>query len=177
RAGPPPDVRPSVPGPQPVPGSPGALGEDSAGGYNTKVFRISPNEPWRVVRTRLRTTGVESPHPTEGAEPSGFFTAASGVTVYRGDAWPAEYRGDVFVGEVANNLVYRARLEPSGVGLLALRADRDAEFLASTDIWFRPVQMANGPDGALYVLDMYRGLIDAAEFMPPAIVKHMDVSD
>src|SRR5206468_929156 len=45
-----------------------------------------------------------------------------------------------------------------------------------TDIWFRPVQMANGPDGALYVLDMYRHVIEAAEFMPPSIVKHLDVS-
>src|SRR5262249_57280919 len=89
---------------------------------------------------RLRTTGVEPPHPTEGAEPSGYFSAATGVTVYRGDAWPAEYRGQVFVGEVANNLLYRARPEPNGIGCTALRADPGPEFLASTDIWFRPVQ-------------------------------------
>jgi putative heme-binding domain-containing protein len=61
------------------------------------------------------------------------------------------------------------------VGFKALRADAQAEFLASSDIWFRPVQMANGPDGALYVLDMYRHLIQAADFLPPAIVKHLDV--
>ncbi len=156
--------------------APAAALKISPGGYNTKVFRISPNEPWRVVRTRLRTTGVEPPHPTEGAEPSGYFSAATGVTVYRGNAWPAEYHGNVFVGEVANNLIYRARLEPNGVGLTALRADAKAEFLASTDIWFRPVQFANGPDGALYVLDMYRHIIEAAEFMPSSIVKHLDVS-
>jgi putative membrane-bound dehydrogenase-like protein len=145
------------------------------GGYHTKVKRISPNEPWRVVRTRLRTTGIEAPHPTEGDEPSGYFSAASGVTVYRGDAWPAEYRGNVLVGEVSNNLIYRARLVPDGVGLIALRADPAAEFVASTDIWFRPVQMANGPDGALYVLDMYRYLVEATDSMPPSIVKHLDV--
>src|SRR5262245_9050991 len=149
----------------------------SPGGYTAKVFRISPNEPWRVVRTLWRSQGLkgESPHPTEGAEPSGYFSAATGVTVYRGDAWPAEYRGDLLVGEVANNLVYRARLEPNGVGLAAKRADAKAEFLASTDTWFRPVQMANGPDGALYVLDMYRHLIQEAAFLPPAILKHLDV--
>ncbi len=147
------------------------------GGYNAKVVRISPNEPWRVVRTRLRTLGLEgeSQHPTERDQPSGFYTACSGVTVYRGDAWPAEYRGNVFVGEVANNLVFRARLEPSGLGLTAVRADAKAEFLASTDTWFRPVQMANGPDGALYVIDMYRHLIQGAAFLTPAIVKHLDV--
>jgi putative membrane-bound dehydrogenase-like protein len=156
--------------------APAAALKIAAGGYTTKVFRISPNEPWRIVRTRLRTTGIEAPHPTEGAEPSGYFTAASGVTVYRGDAWPAEYRGNVFVGEVANNLVYRARLVPNGVGLTAVRAEPDVEFLASTDIWFRPVQMANGPDGALYVLDMYRHVIQASTSIPPAILKHLNVS-
>jgi putative membrane-bound dehydrogenase-like protein len=155
--------------------APAAALRIAPGGYNTKVSRISPNEPWRVVRTRMRTTGIEPPHPTEGDQPSGYFSAASGVTVYRGDAWPAEYRGNVFVGEVSNNLVYRARLVPNGVGLTALRADLGPDFLASTDIWFRPVQMANGPDGALYVLDMYRYLIEATEFMPPSIVKHLDV--
>src|SRR5262245_13466880 len=123
----------------------------------------------------MRTTGIEPPHPTEGDQPSGYFSAATGVTVYRGDAWPAEYHGQVFVGEVSNNLIYRARLVPNGVGLTAERAEPGPEFLASTDIWFRPVQMANGPDGALYVLDMYRYLVEATEFMPPAIVKHLDV--
>jgi putative membrane-bound dehydrogenase-like protein len=155
--------------------APSAAIRIAPGGYQTKVSRISPNEPWRVVRTRLRTTGIEQPHPTEGDQPSGYFSAASGVTVYRGDAWPEEYRGNVFVGEVSNNLIYRARLVASGIGLTALRADQGAEFLASTDPWFRPVQMANGPDGALYVLDMYRYLVEATDFMPPGIVKHLDV--
>jgi putative membrane-bound dehydrogenase-like protein len=144
-------------------------------GKYTKLFRVSPNEPWRVLRTRLRKEGVV-PGSDEGGQPSGFFTGATGVTVYRGDAWPEEYRGNVFVGEVANNLVYRARLEPSGVGLTAKRADKDAEFLASTDNWFRPVQFAHGPDGCLYVIDMYRELIEGAKFLPPQILKHLDVS-
>jgi putative heme-binding domain-containing protein len=155
--------------------APAAAVRISPGGYNTKVSRISPNEPWRVVRTHMRTTGIEPPHPTEGAEPSGYFSAASGVTVSRGDAWPAEYRGNVLVGEVSNNLVYRARLEPNGVGFTAVRADPGPEFLASTDIWFRPVQFANGPDGALYLLDMYRYVIESTDTIPPSIVKHLDV--
>lgn len=144
-------------------------------GKYTKLFRVSPNEPWRVLRTRLRKEGLV-PGSDEGGQPSGFFTGATGVTVYRGDAWPEEYRGNVFVGEVANNLVYRARLEPDGVGLKALRADKGVEFLASSDNWFRPVQFANGPDGCLYVIDMYRELIEGAKFLPPEILKHLDVS-
>src|SRR5262245_11592861 len=156
--------------------APAAAVRIAPGGYTTKVTRISPNEPWRVVRTRMRTTGVEPQHPTEGTEPSGYFSAATGVTVYRGDAWPAEYRGDMFVGEVANNLIYRAKLEPNGLSLTARRADQGPEFLASTDIWFRPVQFANAPDGCLYVIDMYRSLIEDTAFIPPAIVKHLDIS-
>ncbi|MDB5387902.1 MAG: cytochrome c [Planctomycetaceae bacterium] len=144
-------------------------------GKFTKLMRISAVEPWRVLRTRLRSKGV-IPGSDEGGAPSGFFTGATGITVYRGDAWPAEFRGQLFVGEVANNLVYRARLEPNGVGLTAHRADSDAEFLSSTDNWFRPVQFANAPDGTLYVLDMYRELIEGAAFLAPQILKHMDPS-
>lgn len=144
-------------------------------GKFTKLMRISPVEPWRVLRTRLRKAGL-IPGSDEGGTPSGFFTGATGITVYRGDAWPAEYRGNVFTGEVANNLVYRARLEPNGVGLTAHRADPDAEFLASADNWFRPVQFANAPDGTLYVLDMYRELIEGAAFIAPQILKHLDTS-
>src|SRR5262249_12394020 len=124
-------------------------------GKFTKLMRISEVEPWRVLRTRLRNKGI-IPGSDEGGTPSGFFTAATGITVYRGDAWPVEYRGQLFVGEAANNLIYRAKLEQNGVGLTAQRADTDAEFFASSDNWFRPVQFANAPDGTLYVIDMYR---------------------
>lgn len=145
------------------------------GGKFTRLFRISQNEPWRVLRTRLRKAGA-IPGSDEGGEPSGFFTGATGVTVYRGDAWPAEYRGNIFVGEVSGNLVFRARLEPDGVGFTAPPAENGVEFLASTDNWFRPVQLANSPDGNLYVIDMYRELIEGAAFIAPPILKHLDVT-
>jgi len=129
------------------------------GGKFTKLLRISQIEPWRILRTRIRAQSVKGDY--EKGNPSGYFTAATGVTIFRGDAWPEEYQGNVFVGEPANNLVYRAAPQPDGLALVAPRADQDAEFLASTDVWFRPVQFENGPDGALYVLDMYRELIEA----------------
>ncbi len=134
--------------------------------------RISPNEPWRVVRTRLRLQGVV-PGPIETGQPSGHFTGTTGVTVYRGDAFPPENRGTLFVGEVANNLVYHAKLEPNGVGLTSSRFEKDMEFLASTDNWFRPAQFANAPDGTLYVIDHYRELIETTESIPPLILKHL----
>jgi putative heme-binding domain-containing protein len=123
----------------------------------------------------LRKEG-KVPGSDEGGEPSGFFTSATGVTVYRGDAFPEQYRGDIFVGEPANNLVFHAKLKPNGFLPLAERADSDREFLASKDIWFRPVQFANAPDGCLYVIDMYRELIEGAAFLAPQVLKNVDPS-
>ncbi|MCA9178239.1 MAG: c-type cytochrome [Planctomycetales bacterium] len=139
----------------------------------TELFRISPPEPWRVLRTRLRKEG-KFRGSDEGGKPFGFFTGATGVTIYRGDAWPKSHRGNLLVGDVANNLVYRASLADEGLSLVARRADPGAEFLASSDIWFRPVQMANAPDGTLLVLDMNRELIEGAAFLPPEFLKHLD---
>jgi putative membrane-bound dehydrogenase-like protein len=140
----------------------------------TQLKRISPPEPWRVLRTKLRVAGTV-PGPIETGKPTGHFTGATGVTVYRGDAFPKEYHGNIFVGEVSNNLVYRAKLAPNGVAFTAKRAEPpDREFLASTDNWFRPVQFANGPDGCLYVIDMYRELIETVVSIPPVILKHLD---
>jgi putative heme-binding domain-containing protein len=136
--------------------------------------RISPNEPWRIVRTRLRLAGIV-PGPTETGQVSGHFTGTTGVTVYRGDSFPPEHRGTLFVGEVANNLVYHAKLEPKGIGLAASRFEKDQEFLASTDNWFRPAQFANAPDGTLYVIDHYREIIETTESIPPAILKHLHI--
>lgn len=160
--------------------APAAAVEIAVEGKYTPLYSISPDEPWRKVRTRMRAEKqfggpVEGPAGT--AQVSGYFTAATGVTVYRGDALPEEYRGNLFTGEAANNLVYRAKLEPDGVALSARRArpERNQEFLASTDNWFRPVQMAVGPDGALYVVDMYRFLIEGAKFLPPEVLAHLDL--
>ncbi len=136
--------------------------------------RISPNEPWRIVRTRLRLEGVVK-GPLETKQVSGHFTGTTGVTVYRGDAFPPEQRGTLFVGEVANNLVYHARVVPSGLTANAKRVEDGMEFLASTDTWFRPCQFANAPDGTLYVIDHYREIIETTESIPPMILKHLHI--
>ncbi len=145
-----------------------------AGKY-TKLFRVSPIEPWRALRTRLRSQGLV-PGSDEGGSPSGFFTGGSGVTVYRGDAFPTEFQGNLFVGDVANNIVHRALAIPEGLRVVAKSAEEGREFLASRDNAFRPAQMANGPDGCLWIVDMYRELIEGAAFLPPQILKHMDVA-
>ncbi len=84
----------------------------------------------------------------------GGFTAAAGSCLYTGGVWPDEYAGNHFVCEPTVNLVHRDALTPLGVTFHAERPG-PGEFLASTDLWFRPVHLRVGPDGALYVLDFY----------------------
>ncbi len=98
-------------------------------------------------------------------------TGVSGLTIYRGDQFPADYAGNVFVPEVAANAVARLRLSENGMALGAehmLYDDPDwgqREFLGSTDERFRPVDAFNGPDGALYIVDMYRGIVQDVHFL------------
>lgn len=145
-------------------------------GPQAEVYRISPVEPWRIVRTRLRISGAVPGIVEGGGRAAGYFTSATGVTIYRGDAWPVEYRGNAFVGDVGSNIVHRKRLEPDGVELRAQRAEADVEFIASRDIWFRPAQFANGPDGNLYLADVYREVIEHPASLPPIIKQHLDLT-
>jgi putative membrane-bound dehydrogenase-like protein len=144
-------------------------------GKYTQLFRISPIERWRIAREQMRQRQLGGGSREQGIV-SNIFTSGTGITVYRGDAFPAAYQGNVFVGEVANNLVYQARLEPNGVPFKATRVHERVEFLASKEVWFRPVFLAGGPDGCLYVVDMYRELIEGATFMPDELVKQLDPS-
>ena len=65
----------------------------------------------------MRIGGSFSGPVEGGGSPVGYFTSACGLTIYGGDAWPAEFRGNGFVCEGAGNLVARMRFEPRGVGL------------------------------------------------------------
>ena len=87
------------------------------------------------------------------------FTAACSPTVYRGDRLPPELAGNVFVAEPAANVVSRLVVSDDGTTLRARKAYQRGEFVASTDERFRPVDLSNGPDGALYIVDLYRGII------------------
>jgi putative heme-binding domain-containing protein len=105
----------------------------------------------------------------------GFFTSATGVTIYRGGAYPEEYQGNAFIGDVGGNLVHRKTLTPVGASFIATRADQNTEFITSTDTWFRPTNFVNAPDGTLYVLDMYRETIEHPFSIPADIKAHLDL--
>jgi putative membrane-bound dehydrogenase-like protein len=148
----------------------------AADGPQAEVFRTSPVEPWRIVRTRLRVGGLV-PGPVEGGgRAAGYFTGATGITIYRGDAWPKQWSGLAVIGDVGSNLIHRKRLEPNGVEFVARRIDPGSEFVTSSDIWFRPAQFANGPDGNLYVIDVCREVIEHPKSLPPAIKRHLDLT-
>jgi putative membrane-bound dehydrogenase-like protein len=123
---------------------------DDDNGLNT-IWPVRPNPG----TNRAYQTGVDRPDGSLAK-----FTAVCAPVVYRGDRLPADLYGNVFVAEPAANLVSRIVLNDDGKGLQARKAYEQGEFLASTDERFRPVNLSNAPDGTLYVVDMYRGIIE-----------------
>lgn len=145
-------------------------------GAACKLFRISPFEEWRVERTRRRREGADAQRfPSTELIPGGYVTSGCSPVVYTDRLFPAEYRGNTFVCDPANNLIHRDKLVPHGATFVAERADPDREFLASTDNWFRPVNLVLGPEGAIYVLDFYREVIETPLSLPEDIKKRLNL--
>jgi putative membrane-bound dehydrogenase-like protein len=154
----------------------GAVRSIGAEGAAATVFRRSPAEPWRIVRTARRVADPKfAGLPQSERVPIGFFTSATGVTIYRGGAYPEEFRGNAFIGDVGANLIHRKIMTPSGASFVAKRAEENTEFVTSTDNWFRPVNFVNAPDGTLYVLDMYRETIEHPASIPEDIKALVDL--
>ncbi len=101
----------------------------------------------------------------------GVITSACGITRYLGGVFPAPFDKTIFVAEPVSNLVHADQLTDKGASFVASRMHPHKEFLASTDAWFRPVNMYIGPDGALYVVDYYRQIIEHPEWMGEEVVK------
>ena len=93
------------------------------------------------------------------------FASACGPLIYRGDVLPDSYLGNAFVCEPTGNLIKRNSVLEDGFMLSASGVYENREFLASTDERFRPISLASGPDGALYVVDMYKGIIQHGPYM------------
>jgi putative membrane-bound dehydrogenase-like protein len=95
-------------------------------------------------------------------------TSANSTTPYRDELFGPDFATSYFVSEPVHNLVHREVLEPDGVSFSSHRAsgEENTEFLASTDNWFRPTMTKTGPDGALYIADIYRQVIEHPEWIP-----------
>jgi putative membrane-bound dehydrogenase-like protein len=150
-------------------------------GGAAEVFRISPDEPWRIIRTRWRIAGVVKGAVEGGGRVSGYFTGATGTTIYRGDAYGPDFVNNSFTGDAGGQLVHRKIIKPSadGISLIGERpADEHGfEFAASKDTWVRVVNFANAPDGCLHICDMYREVIEHPWSIPDEIKKHIDLNN
>ena len=106
---------------------------------------------------------------------TGHFTSACGVHIYLGDLLPAEYQGCAYTCEPVHNLVHRCRIVPRGSSFVAQRTDNDCEFFAARDPWCRPVYISTGPDGALYIADFYRAVVEHPQWIPPEVQKRLNL--
>lgn len=118
---------------------------------------------WPISRASVSADYIPSlmskPH-------SGTFTSACGTLFFSGTALGPDHVGNLFVCEPAQNLVQRQVLRADGASFRAEVAGPGREFLATADVWFRPVFAGEGPDGALYIADMNRREIDHPSYVP-----------
>ena len=143
----------------------------SASGVNAQLAKSQQVWPSRV------NPGVNRGYQPNTLTPEGklaSFTAACGPLVYRGDQFPENFRGDVFLCEPSANLIRRNKLTEHDGVITASNAYESDEFLTSTDERFRPVTLQNGPDGALYVVDMARGLIQHRIYLTSYLRKQIE---
>ena len=139
-------------------------------GINNKVIKdqsVYPSHP---------TPGVNRGYDAKTLRADGTLSAATstcGAAIYRGDAFPAEFRGNAFIPEPSSNLVKRITIAEKDGVLTGANAYEETEFLTSTDERFRPVMMANGPDGALYVVDLYRGMLQHPAFLTHYLIANI----
>ncbi len=146
-------------------------------GPQAEVFRTSPDEAWRVIRTQWRVSGAVRGMIEGGGRSSGYFTSANSVTIYRGDVYPPEFSGNAFIADCGSNLISRKVLSGE-VQLKAERAsdEQHSEFATSRDIWFRPVALANAPDGCLWTADMMREVIEHPWSLPEPLKSQLDLN-
>jgi mono/diheme cytochrome c family protein/glucose/arabinose dehydrogenase len=101
-------------------------------------------------------------------------TAACGPVIYRGDIYPDEFKGNAFVCEPSGNIVKRNVLTEKDGVITGKNPYASSEFLASTDERFRPVNLYTGPDGALYLVDMYHGILQHRIYMTSYLRKQVE---
>jgi mono/diheme cytochrome c family protein/glucose/arabinose dehydrogenase len=119
-------------------------------------------EPWPIVGNPDVQGGMAHRNKEDGT--LNHFTGVAGQAIFRGDKLPPSAKGDLFIPEPVGRLIRRAKVKNEDGKKVLYNAYDEAEFLASTDLNFRPVQAQTGPDGCLYIVDMYRGIIQESNW-------------
>lgn len=149
--------------------------------HDLVMFQKTPPPYWRLERSNRRQKDYDERKLNRNEYAEDHFTGASGGTFYGGDAFPESFRGSIFTGDVAGSLVHRdvLTLQNNSPLFVAKRAEgeKDREFIASTDPWFRPANFTVGPDGYLYIVDMYRQHIETPVSIPEDLKKDMDFTN
>jgi mono/diheme cytochrome c family protein/glucose/arabinose dehydrogenase len=148
--------------------APSGLNVQVAKDQSVWPIRVNPGVNRGYKAGQLRPQNAASGVPGSLAT----FTAVCAPVVYRGDLLEG-CLGDVFIAEPSGNIVRRAVVKESGFDLTTGNAYDKQEFIASTDERFRPVNFANGPDGSLYMVDMYHGALQHRIFVTPYLRKQM----
>ena len=132
------------------------------GDYNPEG-RLSEGfmEPWPIVGTPDVEGG---PKRLREDNTLNHFTGVAGQEIFKGHKLPPSTYGDLFIPEPVGRLIRRAKVKEEDGKRVLYNAYDQAEFMASTDLNFRPTQVKTGPDGALYVVDMYRGIIQESNW-------------
>ncbi|WP_018616959.1 PVC-type heme-binding CxxCH protein [Segetibacter koreensis] len=146
--------------------------------HDPLMFQKTPAPYWRAERTNRRNKQFKENHLDRVEYEKDHFTAATGATLYDGDALPKEYYSNVFTGDGSGSLVHRDILSNSDTApfFVARRPEQEKnkEFLASTDTWVRPVNFTVGPNGDFYMIDMYRQHIETPMSIPEDLQVGMD---
>jgi mono/diheme cytochrome c family protein/glucose/arabinose dehydrogenase len=133
--------------------------------YGRFDFKDQFNEDFQAVWPIISTPDVQGGLGRLRADSTlNHFTASTGQSVFRGNSLPADAIGDLFICEPVGRLIRRAKVTNTDGKITLKNAYEREEFIASTDMNFRPVNTATGPDGCLYILDMYRGIIQEGEW-------------
>ncbi|MEZ4902127.1 MAG: dehydrogenase [Spirosomataceae bacterium] len=144
-----------------------------------RYFKPSASENQRLTNNNvfpIHQTSVNRGYQKGVLDEKGYLktvTAACGPLVYRGGSFPVNYHQNAFVCVPEANLIKRTTLTFKNTQTTAQQAIEKSEFIASTDEGFRPVNIFNGPDGAMYVVDMHRGIIQHKAYISQYLTEQL----
>ncbi len=145
-----------------------------------RVYPTSKAHPWR--QKRAEDPGF-SKFYTDGwgvaeSAPNGYFTSCCGPLVYQDNVLPG-LRGQLLACEPAQNLIHRSVIQRDALRLLLRRAagEEMSEFLTTTDPWFHPIALSHGPDGAVWITDFYREIIEDYSAIPRYLQQQYGVTN